>query len=56
MSNAEIFVEMIRLAEQIGKVEAANMYSIDYMSIDGKLKDGNKFNLNLSLKGEVNNG
>ena len=55
MSNADIFVEMIRLAEQIGNVEAANMYRNDYMTIDGETKDGKKFNLNLSLREENTN-
>ena len=55
MSNADIFVEMIRLAEQFGKVEAANLYPNDYMSIDGETKGGKKFNLNLSLREENKN-
>jgi hypothetical protein len=52
MSNADMFVEMIRLAEQIGTVEDAHMYPNNYLSIAGETKDGKKFNLSLSLRGE----
>ena len=52
MSNTDILVEMVRLAEQIGKVESAMMYPHDYISIDGETKDGKRFNLNMSLKEE----
>lgn len=52
MSNADIMVEMVRLAEQIGKVKAAHMYSNDYISIDGKTKDGKSFNMNLTMEEE----
>lgn len=55
MSNADMFVEMIRLAEQIGNVENANMYPNDYMSIDGETKGGKKFNLSLSLREVIKN-
>ena len=52
MSNADIFVEMIRLAEQIGSVESANMYGNGYLSVDGKTKDGKKVSLSLIMKEE----
>ena len=55
MSNADMFVELIRLAEQIGNVETANMYPNDYMSIEGVTKCGVKFNLNLSLREVIKN-
>lgn len=56
MSNADILVEIIRLAEQIGNVENAHMYNNDYFSIEGKSKGGKKFNLSLSLREEEKNG
>ena len=52
MSNADMFVEMIRLAEQMGNVESAMMYPNNYMSIEGVTKGGIKFNLSLSLREE----
>ena len=52
MSNADMFVEMIRLAEQFGKIEDAHMYHNNYLSIDGKTKDGKDFNLNMSVREE----
>lgn len=55
MSNADIMVEMIRLAEQIGNVEAAHMYSNGLLSIDGKTKAGKMFGLNLIMKEEEKN-
>jgi hypothetical protein len=47
-----MFVEMIRLAEQIGTVEEAHMYTNDYLYINGETKDGKKFNLSLGLREE----
>ena len=52
MSNADMFIEMIRLAEQFGNVVTAHMFSADYLSIDGETKDGKGFNLSLCLKEE----
>lgn len=49
MSNADMFVEMIRLAEQFGNVKDAHMYPNDYISIAGETKGGKKFSLSLSL-------
>ena len=34
MSNADIFVEMIRLAEQYGEVITGHMYENDYITMD----------------------
>lgn len=52
MSNADMFVEMIRLAEQFGKVVDAHIFSADYLSVNGETRDGKEFNLSLSLKEE----
>ena len=56
MSNADIMVEMIRLAEQIGNVEDAHLYNGNFFTIDGKTKDGKKFGMSLSIKEEDENG
>ena len=52
MSNADMFVEMIRLAEQYGDVVTGHMYENDYITIDGITKDGKSFNINLMVREE----
>ena len=52
MSNADMLVEMIRLAEQFGKVEQAHQYPDGYSHVNGKTKDGKQFTLSLSFKEE----
>ena len=52
MSNADIMVEMIRLAEQIGNVKDAHMYHKDFISIEGETKAGNVFSLSLNVREE----
>lgn len=52
MSNADMMVEMIRLAEQFGKVRESHMYHNDYLTVDGVTKDGKKFDLSLMIKEE----
>lgn len=52
MSNADMFVEMIRLAEQYGEVVTGHMYENDYITIDGVTKDGKSFNINLMVREE----
>ena len=56
MSNADIFVEMVRLAEQIGEIEDAHMFPTDYLTVCGKTKDGKKFNLTVSIMEEKKDG
>ena len=56
MSNADMFVEMIRLAEQIGNVESAMMYPNDYITVDGKTNGGKKFNLSLGMREDEKDG
>lgn len=56
MSNADIMVEVIRLAEQIGNVEDAHLYPNDYISVDGKTRDGKVFYINVSLREGEKNG
>ena len=50
--NTNIFVEMIRLAEQIGDVAVANMYDAELLAVEGKTKDRKKFSLSLHIKEE----
>lgn len=50
MSNADIFIEMIRMAEQIGEVETAMMYPSDYITVEGTTKGGKKFGMNLTMR------
>lgn len=50
MSNADMLVEMIRLAEQFGKVEQGQLYKSGYINIEGKTKDGKEFYLALNVK------
>ena len=54
--NANIFVEMIRLAEQIGDVAVANMYDAEFLTVEGKTKDRKKFSLSLHIEEEEKNG
>ena len=56
MSNADIFVEMVRLTEQIGSVVVAHMYDNGFLTVDGKTKDGKKVNLSLIVKEEEKDG
>ena len=56
MSNANIFVEMIRLAEKIGDVAVANMYDAEFLTVEGKTKDRKKFSLSLHIKEEEKDG
>ena len=55
MSNADMFVEMIRLAEQFGEAVTAHMYENDYLTIEGRTKDGKDFSLNLMIKEDNKN-
>ena len=50
MSNADIFIEMIRLGEQIGKVVQIHLYANDYGHIEGETKDGKEFYMGLTIK------
>ena len=52
MSNADMIVEMIRLAEQFGQVTEAQLYKSGYIHIDGKTKDGKGFYLSWNFKEE----
>ena len=55
MSNADILVEMIRLADQFGCIEDAHLYHNDFITIEGKIKSGKKFSLSLSVKEDEKN-
>ena len=52
MTNADIFVEVIRLGEQIGMVSDSHMYAGDYFTVEGKTRDGKKFTLSLTMREE----
>ena len=52
MSNADMLIEMIRLAEQFGKVEQVHLFTDDFCNVDGKTKDGKYFKLSLSVREE----
>ena len=56
MTNADIFVEVIRLGEQIGMVADSHMYDSGFYTVDGKTRDGKKFSLNLTMKEEEKDG
>jgi hypothetical protein len=56
MRDADIFIEMIRLGEQIGEVDNSAMYDNGFFSVYGKTKDGKKFCFSLSLKEENKDG
>lgn len=51
MRNADIFIEMMRLGEQVGEVKYA-MHNHGFFAVEGKTKDGKKFSFTLSLKEE----
>lgn len=52
----EKFKKLCALADNIGTVTQAMMYESGFMTIDGELPDGTKFNLTLSIKEEETNG
>lgn len=52
MSNADMMVEMIRLAEQFGKVTEVHLYKSGYFNIEGETKAGKEFSLSLNVKEE----
>ena len=52
MSNADMLVEMIRLADQFGGIENAHLYDNGFINIEGMTKGGMKFSLSLSVKEE----
>ena len=55
MRDSDIFVEMIRLGDQIGEVDNCAMYDNGFFSVYGKTKDGKKFCFSLSVKEENEN-
>jgi hypothetical protein len=44
------------LAERIGTISEAHLYSADFITIDGATHNGKKFSVTLSMKEEENNG
>ena len=52
MSNADMLVEMIRLAEQFGNVGQTQMFKSGYINIEGETKDGKSFYMCLNVKEE----
>lgn len=47
-----IFEEMIGTAKKLGVVTDANMYDYNFMTVNGKTKDGTAFTLTLNIKEE----
>lgn len=52
----EKFKKLCALADNIGTVTQAMMYESGFMTIEGELHDGTKFNLTLSIKEEETDG
>ena len=46
----DCFRDLLVFGDDIGKVTSANMYSLDYCSVEGVDREGNKFTLSLSFK------
>lgn len=52
MSNADMIVEMVRLGDQYGEVVEAHLYDNNYLTVEGKTWDGEKFSLSLIVRKE----
>ena len=52
----EKFKKLCGLADNIGDVTQAMMYETGFMTVEGELHDGTKFNLTLSFKEEEKDG
>ncbi len=52
----EKFRKLCALADNIGTVTSAMMYESGFMTIEGKLIEGNVFSLTMKIEEEKNNG
>ena len=49
MSRNDFLIEVVRLAEQLGKVVDAHMYPNDYICVAGETVCGQTFSINVTL-------
>lgn len=52
----EKFKKLCALADNIGTVTSAMMYESGFMTVEGKLHNGNDFTINLTIKEEEKDG
>lgn len=52
---SSIFQELVEIGRSIGDVTSAHLYDNDFISIEGKTKEGKRFSLTLNITEEVNN-
>lgn len=53
---SEVLCRLIGLGNEIGTVTSAMMYDNGFITVDGVTKDGKKFNLNLTVREETEDG
>ena len=53
---SEVLCRLIGLGNDIGTVTSAMMYDSGYLAVDGVTNDGKKFNLNLTVREETEDG
>lgn len=51
---SSIFQELVEIGRSIGDVTSAHLYDNDFISIDGKTKEGKKFSFTLHITEEEN--
>lgn len=51
---SSIFQELVEIGRSIGDLTCAHMYDNDFISIEGKTKEGKKFSLSLHITEEEN--
>ena len=54
--KSKIFQILIKVAEFVGTINCANMYSEDFMIVEGVTADGRKFRVSLSIEEEKKDG
>ena len=48
----DVFEKLIYIGNCVGNITRANMYNSEFMTVEGKTKDGKKFSVTLSIKEE----
>jgi hypothetical protein len=52
--NVERLEKLLVIANSLGDIERANMYDKDNIYVEGKTKEGKKFNISLTITTEGN--
>ena len=56
MNITPVLHQLIDIGNQLGTVESVHMYDTDFLSVDGKTKEGKKYSLTIHIKEEENDG